>query len=110
MAKGKIRIDVSSAGIQAILKSGEVQQFLKQKADEIAGRAGPGMEASVRIGKTRARASVVTATKAARIAEAEGRALTKAFGGTSMVAYTNKAGKTRMVSQAQADNWGARKK
>lgn len=105
----KIRIDLNSAGIQSLLKSTEVQEFLKQKADEIAGRAGPGMEPSVRVGKTRARASVVTATKAARLAEAEDRALTKALGGANMVAYTNKAGKTRMVTQAQADNWNSRR-
>lgn len=75
----KIRVEINPAGIQALLKSDEVQAFLKAKADRIAAAAGEGMEASSRIGRTRARASVVTATRAARKAEAVGRALTKAI-------------------------------
>lgn len=75
----QVRIEVNSAGIQALLKSDEVQAFLKAKADRIAAAAGEGMEATARIGRTRARASVVTATSAARKAEAVDRALTKAI-------------------------------
>lgn len=75
----KIRIEINSAGIQALLKSDEVQALLKAKADRIAVAAGEGMEASSRIGRTRARASVVTATSAARKAEAVDRSLTKAL-------------------------------
>ena len=75
----KIRIEINSAGIQALLKSSEVQELLKAKADRIAAAAGEGMEVTSRIGATRARASVVTATRAARKAEAEDRALTTAI-------------------------------
>lgn len=75
----KIRVEVNSAGIQALLKSDEVLSFLKAKADLIAAAAGEGMEASSRIGKTRARASVITATRAARLAEAQDRSLTRAL-------------------------------
>lgn len=75
----KFRVEINSAGIQALLKSGEVEAFLKAKAERIAAAAGEGMEATSRIGKTRARASVVTATRAARKAEAVDRALTKAL-------------------------------
>lgn len=75
----KIRVDIDSAGIQALLKSSEVQRYLKAKADRIAAVAGPGMEASSRIGATRARASVITSTRAARKAEATNRSLTKAI-------------------------------
>lgn len=75
----KIRVEVNSAGIQAVLKSDEVQALLKAKADRIAATAGEGMEATSRVGKTRARASVVTATRKARLAEATDRALTKAL-------------------------------
>lgn len=75
----KIRIEINSAGIQALLKSGEVQDFLLSKAQRIAAAAGDGMEASSRVGKTRARASVITATKEARKAEATDRALTAAI-------------------------------
>jgi hypothetical protein len=75
----KIRIEVNSAGIQALLKSAEVQADLEDRARRIAAAAGDGMEASSRLGKTRARASVITATRKARIAEATDRALTSAI-------------------------------
>ena len=74
-----IRIEVNSAAIQALLKSAEVQADLESRARRIAAVAGDGMEAGSRIGKTRARASVVTATRKARLAEATDRALTKAL-------------------------------
>lgn len=75
----KFRVDVSDAGIQALLKSSEVQALLKEKADRIAAAGGPGMEASSWVGRTRARASVITASGKARRAEATDRALTKAL-------------------------------
>lgn len=75
----QIRIEVNSTGIQALLKSEEVQSLLAAKAERIAAAAGDGFEVSSRIGATRARASVITATKAARKAEAVDRSLTKAI-------------------------------
>lgn len=75
----KFRVEINSAGIQALLKSGEVEALLLAKAQRIAAAAGAGVEAGSRIGKTRARASVITATRAARKAEAENRSLTKAI-------------------------------
>lgn len=78
MADG-FRIEVNSDGIRAILQSPEVQELLLAKAQRIAAAAGEGMEASSRVGKTRARASVITATRAARLAEANDRALTSAI-------------------------------
>lgn len=74
-----IRIEVNSAGIQALLKSDEVQDLLRSKAERIAAAAGEGFEVSSRIGATRARASVITATRAARLAEATDRTLTSAI-------------------------------
>jgi hypothetical protein len=74
-----IRIDVNDAGIRALLKSPEVQAMLKAKADRIAAAAGPGMEATSWAGRTRARASVITATAKARRAEATNRSLTRAI-------------------------------
>ena len=73
-----IRIDMNSAGIQELLKSGPVRALLKVKADRIAAAAGPGMLASSRVGKTRARASVITDSFAAKRAEATNRSLTRA--------------------------------
>ena len=74
-----IRIEVNSAGIQALLKSAEVQADLEARAHRIAAAAGEGMEAGSRVGKTRARASVITATRKAQLAEATERALTRAL-------------------------------
>lgn len=75
----KIRIVVSEEGIRAVLKSGAVQADLQSRAARIAAAAGPGMQASSFMGKTRARASVITATAKARRAEARDRALTRAL-------------------------------
>ena len=76
----KVRLEINSEGIQAVLKSPEVQELLRSKAERIAAAAGgDGFEVDARVGATRARASVVTASKAARKAEAEDRALTKAI-------------------------------
>lgn len=75
----KIRIEVNSDGIQAILKSAEVQADLRSRAARIAAAGGPGMEASSWTGRTRARASVITATGKARRSEATNRALTRAL-------------------------------
>lgn len=75
----KIRIEVNDAGIREILKSDAVQADLQARANRIAAAAGSGMEASAFIGRTRARASVITATAKARKAEATNRSLTKAL-------------------------------
>lgn len=75
----KIRVDINSAGIQDLLKSSPVRAFLLAKAQRIAAAAGPGMTASSRVGKTRARASVITDTYKARHAEATNRSLTRAI-------------------------------
>lgn len=110
MAKARIRVVMDSAGARAILRSSEVRADLQARAEKIAAVAGPGMEPSSMVGPNRARASVITTTLEARLNEAKYRSLTKAIGGVGLVSYTNKAGKTRMVTQAQADNWGSRKK
>ena len=65
--------------IAELLKSPAVQQDLRRRADRIAAAAGPGMEASVQVGRTRARGSVITATKQARDNEARNRALSRAL-------------------------------
>lgn len=75
----KIRVDISSAGIQEVLKSSPVRAFLLAKAERIAAAAGPGMLASSRVGRTRARASVITDTYKAKRAEATDRRLTRAI-------------------------------
>lgn len=75
----KVKLEMNSQGVGELLKSAEVQAELKRRADRIAAAAGPGHEVDVRVGRTRARASVVTATREARKAEAESRRLTSSL-------------------------------
>jgi hypothetical protein len=76
---GKVRVVLNSRGVQALLKARGVQADMHRRAGQIAARAGAGMEASSMVGTGRARASVITATHAAREAESSGRALTSAI-------------------------------
>jgi tRNA A37 threonylcarbamoyltransferase TsaD len=73
------KVTLRNANIGALLKSAKVQAELKARADRIAAAAGEGMVASVRVGRNRARASVITATQKARENEARNRALTRAL-------------------------------
>jgi hypothetical protein len=73
------KVVLNRKGVSQLLKSREVEQDLKRRAQQIAAAAGPGMEISALVGRTRARASVITATEQARIAEARNRALTRAL-------------------------------
>lgn len=75
----KIRIEIKRSGIRAMLKAPGVLADLDERARRVANAAGPGMEASSMIGQNRARASVITATREARRAEAEHMALTRAI-------------------------------
>lgn len=79
MSKPTVRVVLNSRGMRAILRSEGVLADLDRRAKQIAAAAGPGMEPSSMVGKNRARASVITATKEAREAEATGRALSRAI-------------------------------
>lgn len=74
-----IRVTLNPKGVEALLKSAEVQADLKRRADAIAAAAGPGMEARASVDKDRARAAVVTATFDAILAEAAHKNLTRAI-------------------------------
>lgn len=74
-----VRIKLNRRAMAALLKGPEVQAELKRHADPIAEAAGQGTEVDVHVGKTRARATVRTATFEARKAEATTRALTRAL-------------------------------
>lgn len=73
-----LRIEINHAAVAQLLKSPGVQADLERRARRIAAAAGPGNEVDVAIGRTRARATVRTATTEARVAEATRRALTTA--------------------------------
>lgn len=62
---GKFAVELNSKGVQEYLKSASVQAELKRRAEAIARASGEGYEASSLVGKSRARASVITATAGA---------------------------------------------
>jgi hypothetical protein len=69
---------LNDAGMKAILRAPGVQADLRARADRIAAAAGPGMKAESHP-TSRARATVWTSTHAARRAEADHHALSRAF-------------------------------
>lgn len=75
----RLVINLNEREVGALLKSADVAAEVKRRADRIAAAAGPGMLASVIIGKNRAHGSVITATLQARRAQATRRALIRAL-------------------------------
>ena len=78
MAK-RVRIELDHKGISKLLNSEPVRADLQRRAERIAAAAGPGFEVESWKGFDRAHATVRSATPAARRAEAEHRALTRAL-------------------------------
>lgn len=74
-----VKVEINKAGAAALLKSPGIGNDLLRRARRIAAVAGPGMVASGQVGRTRARAGVVTATAEAMAAEARERRLTRAL-------------------------------
>lgn len=72
-------VELNRRNVAAMLKSSELQAGLLERAEKIATAAGPGMVASVAVGRVRARASVITDTDEAILAEAGTRELTRAI-------------------------------
>lgn len=62
---GKIRIELNSEGVRALLRSPEIASACQAQANAIAGRAGGGYSVSVYTGANRANASVITETSEA---------------------------------------------
>lgn len=74
-----LRLVLNRAGVRALLRSPEVLADLKRRAEAIAAAAGDGMEVSAELGTNRARATVMTVTDDAKLAEATTRALSSAL-------------------------------
>lgn len=78
-------VKINSRAVEQILKSPEIQNDLKRRADRIAAAANAnaglsdGFLSAINVGATRARAAVFTATAEAMIAEATKRSLTSAI-------------------------------
>lgn len=78
MSQPKVKFKKGAIG--QLLKGPEALADVRRRAQRVAAQAGPGMEVDARIGRTRARASVITATTEARVNEATKRSLTNALG------------------------------
>ena len=76
-----VRIELNAAGVRSLLQSSDVQADLQGRAERIAAAAGgaPDFVAESRVGATRARASVRTATFDGMRAEATDRVLSRAL-------------------------------
>lgn len=74
-----VTVKMNRQGVDALLKSPDVAAELNRRARRIASAAGPGMEVRSSIGRTRARAVVITSTPEARAAEATDRRLSAAL-------------------------------
>lgn len=74
-----VRIKINRQAARELLRSPEVLDDLDRRARRIAAAAGPGHEVISRVGRRRARSTVITTDPAAMAREASGRALTRAI-------------------------------
>lgn len=74
-----VRVILNRKNVRELLRSEGVRADLHRRAENIAASAGPGHRAESEIGRTRARAAVITATHQAIVAEARHRNLTRAL-------------------------------
>lgn len=79
MAVKRVKIKLDSPGIGRFLRSADVERDIARRAAAIARAAGPGMHSGTVQGRDRVRGQAWTGTDAARRAEANDRALTKAI-------------------------------
>jgi len=71
--------ELDKAGVRTMLQSPEARRACETIAQQIAARAGEGFEVDSSIGRTRARATVFTATSAARKKQAKEHTLQKSL-------------------------------
>lgn len=81
MANPRVKIELNTAGVRALLKSEAVLQDLVRRGEAIASSAGgsPDFTVNASIGRNRARVHVVTETPRGRRLEARDRTLTRAI-------------------------------
>ena len=90
----KVKIELNSSGIQALLKSSEIISALKEPAESIRVTLGDKFETDTHIGKTRANVSVFTTDPEAMEMNMENNAMIKAVG---EYFRTNKDGSKKFV-------------
>lgn len=74
-----LKIELNREAVRQLLTGPEITADLEDRAHRIAEAAGDGFEASSTVGTTRARASVITATREAIAAEATNHVLLSAL-------------------------------
>ncbi len=75
-----VRLVIKRRAVALLLKTPEVQADIAGRARAVAAAAGPGHRVESEVGQNRARAAVITDTREARLAEARGHGLVRAFG------------------------------
>lgn len=75
------RFQPNRKGIEAFLKSAEMQTYLGEISKNVANRAGPGFGAQVNVGKDRARGTVMAETTEAKLSQARNHDIERAIGG-----------------------------
>ena len=79
MKVNSFTFELNLAGVRSMLQSQTAKMICEQVAQDIANRAGAGFEVDSSIGKTRARATVFTATPQARRKQAKEHTLQKSL-------------------------------
>ncbi len=77
---GKVKIQLDSGGIQAMLKSSEIMSALQGAAEEIRSQLGESFQTSQYIGKTRGNVSVYTTDREALAENSKSNTMLKAMG------------------------------
>lgn len=79
----QVRVTLNHSEIRRMLRGeppyGGVLEDLRERAERVAARAGPGFEADTYVGRNRARGGVITATAEAMAAEARDHVLLRAL-------------------------------
>ena len=93
---GKVRIELNSPGIRALLRSPEMQAVLKDRADTVKDRCGDGYESYV--APTRAVAVVETASRKAYDDNSANNTLLKAVSGATVHEHKRRLKNGRVIT------------
>lgn len=75
-----IEVKLNSAGVKALLKSGEMQRCIGGYAQQVESAAGEGYAAEVKVGKNRCYATIAAQTPHAHFSNLKHNTLVKALG------------------------------
>lgn len=77
----KMKVVLNRDGVRALLKSEEMTQICREKAENAQGKLGAGYEITTHIGKNRCNASVKAVSEQAKRENMENNTILKAIGG-----------------------------